>query len=126
MQNTAFNFRVNNSFTVTKNLTLQAFGYYRSPAKDYQFQSKEMYFINAGARYNFLKDKATLSLNFNDIFKTQKFGFDTEVPFKQSGSFSGDSRTVYLGFSYKFGGGKNAALKRKNRDDNETSGGGLF
>jgi hypothetical protein len=33
---------------------------------------------------------------------------------------------VYLGFSYNFGGGKNDALKRKSRDDNETQGGGLF
>jgi len=126
VQNTAFNFRVNNSFTVTEHLTLQAFGYYRSPSKDYQFNANEMYFVNAGARYTLLNDKATLSLNFNDIFKTQKFGFDTEVPSKQSGSFSGDTRTVFVGFSYKFGGGKNAALKRKNREDNESSGGGLF
>jgi hypothetical protein len=31
---------------------------------------------------------------------------------------------LYLGFNYRFGGGKNAALQRKQRDKNETQGGG--
>lgn len=126
VENTAFNFRLNQSFNATEDLTFQLFGYYRSPAKMLQFKAEEMYFINAGARYNFLDDKATISLNFNDIFNTQRFTFDADLPYRQRGSFKPESQTVFLGFSYKFGGGKNGALKRKNRDDNEKEGGGLF
>lgn len=126
VENTAFNFRLNQSFNATEDLTFQLFGYYRSPSRMLQFDAEEMYFINAGARYNLLDDKATISLNFNDIFNTQRFTFDADLPYRQRGSFKPESQTVFLGFSYKFGGGKNGALKRKNRDDNEKEGGGLF
>ena len=126
VENTAYNFRLNQTFNATKKLSFQLFGMYRSKAQLLQIEAQEMYFINAGARYNFLNDKATLSLNFNDIFDTQRFQFESELPYSQRGTFKPDSQTVYLGFSYNFGGGKNSALKRKNRDDNEAQGGGLF
>ena len=126
VKNTAYNFRLNQTFNATKKLSFQLFGMYRSKARLLQIEAQEMYFINAGARYNFLNDKATLSLNFNDIFDTQRFQFESELPYSQRGTFKPDSQTVYLGFSYNFGGGKNSALKRKNRDDNEAQGGGLF
>lgn len=126
VESTAFSVRLSQSFNVTKKLTLQAFGLYRSSTELLQINPEEFYFINAGARYNFLKDKATLSLNVNDIFETQKFRFTSEIPYKQTGRFHGDSQTVYLGFSYNFGGGKNKALERKQRDDNTSEGGGIF
>jgi hypothetical protein len=47
-------------------------------------------------------------------------------PIPQEGRFKNETQTVYLGFSYRFGRGKNAALKRKNRDSNEAQGGGIF
>ena len=126
VKNTSFNFRINNSFKATKDLTFQLFGYYRAPEKDLQFKSDPFYFVNTGARYNFLKDKATLSLNFTDILNSQSFTFNAERPTRQIGKFNPDSQTVFIGFSYRFGGGKSNALKRKNRDDNEKDGGGLF
>src|SRR5690606_1636673 len=67
VENTAYNFRLNQSFNVNKNLSLQLFGMYRSKAQMLQIEAQEMYFVNAGARYNILKNKGTLSLNFNDI-----------------------------------------------------------
>lgn len=122
----AYSFRLSQSFNVTKKLTLQLFGMYRSPTEMLQIEPEEFYFVNAGARYSFLKDKATLSLNFNDIFDTQEFKFTSDVPYEQRGHFKGDSQTVYLGLSYRFGGGKNRALDRKQRDDNTSNDGGLF
>lgn len=122
----AYSFRLSQSFNVTKKLTLQLFGMYRSPTEMLQIEPEEFYFVNAGARYSFLEDKATLSLNFNDIFDTQEFQFTSEVPYEQRGRFKGDTQTVYLGLSYRFGGGKNRALSRKQRDDNTNSNGGLF
>jgi outer membrane receptor protein involved in Fe transport len=126
VDNTAFSFRLNQSFTATEKLTFQLFGLYRSPSRMLQFEAKEMYFINAGARYNILDNKGTLSLNFNDIFNTQQFAFETDRPVAQEGRFKPESQTVFLGFSYRFGSGKNSALKRKNRDANEKQGGGIF
>ncbi|RKS53834.1 outer membrane receptor protein involved in Fe transport [Gillisia mitskevichiae] len=125
-ENTSFNFRINNSFKATEDLTFQLFGYYRAPGQDLQFKAKAFYFVNTGARYSFLDDKATLSLNFTDIFNTQKLKFTADEPYKQEGTLNPESQTVFIGFSYRFGGGKNKALRRKNRDDNEKDGGGLF
>ncbi len=51
---------------------------------------------------------------FNALFKHQNCQFNWE------------SRTAYLGFMYRFGGGKNKKRSRKNRDDNETQGGGFM
>lgn len=126
VETTGVNLRVSQSFEATKNLTFQLFALYRGPMEMMQIDAEEFYFFNAGARYNFLKDKATLSLNFNDIFETQKFRFTTDIPYRQTGVFHGDSQTVFVGFSYRFGGGKNKALQRKQRDDNTEQGGGIF
>ncbi len=127
VDNKAYTFRTNHNFKATESLTFSLFGFYRSKAHDLQLDMDDMYFMNLGARYSFLEDnKATLSLNFNDVFNTQEFKITGGRPFDQQGRFKGDSQTVYIGFSYRFGGGKNKAFKRKNRDDNEAGGGGIF
>ena len=124
MENTAWNFRMFNNFMVTKQLSLSLFGFYRGTNRNIQFEMDPMYFVNAGARYTFAKGKGTLSLNFNDIFNTMQFRFAGDKPFVQNGNFNWESDTIFMGLSYRFGSGKNRALKRKNRDDNTKEGGG--
>ncbi len=121
-----YSFRMNNSLKATKNLTFQVFGFYRGDQEGVQFNTKPFYFINTGARYNFLEGKGTASINFNDIFNTQRFRFDSDTPFPQSGRFQGETQTIYLGLSYRFGSGKNRKISRKRRDNNEKSGGGIL
>ena len=122
----AFNARLNQSFNITDDLTLQLFGYYRGPSEELQFKSDKMYFVNAGAKYNILDNKGTISLYFNDIFNTQEFTFHANLPDNQTGTFKPQSQNLYVGFSYRFGGGKNTALRRKSRDENEKNGGGIL
>lgn len=122
-ESTFYRFQANNSFKISNRLKLQLFGIYQGPAETLQFEIDDMYFVNMGARYSFWDDKASLSLNVNDIFKTQYQEFTTSLPTPQTGKLTNDSRNVYLGFSYRFGGGKNRALQRKQRDDNTASGG---
>ena len=124
VQNTAWNLRMNNSFTLTKDLTLQLFGFYRGQNRTIQFTAKPMYFINLGMRYNFAQNKGTFSLNFNDVFNTMRFAFDGERPFLQTGEFNWESQTIFAGISYRFGSDKFKASRRKNRDDNTKDGGG--
>ncbi|SDR66656.1 outer membrane beta-barrel protein [Gramella sp. MAR_2010_147] len=127
IDNKAYTFRTNHNLKATEALTFSLFGFYRSKSQDLQLDIKPMYFMNLGARYSFLEDnKATLSLNFNDVFDTQEFRVEDGRPFEQTGRFKGETQTVYLGFSYRFGGGKNKALKRKSRDNDESGGGGVF
>ena len=123
--NTAINFRMNHNFKATQKLTFQLFGKFSGKQKILQYELKSNYYVNAGARYNFAKGKGTFSLNFNDIFKTQRFAFESYRTIFQKGDLRRDSQTIYFGISYRFGGGKNKALKRKKRDTNEKRGGFL-
>jgi len=124
--NNSFNVRVSNSFTATKKLRFQLFAMYRGGGKDIQFERDPMWMINTGASYRVLKGKGTLTFRVNDIFEGMKFKFDSKVPYNQAGEFHWESRTAYLGFSYRFGSGKNKAKRRKHRDSRETQGGGGF
>ena len=121
-----YNFRMNNNFKATKDLTFQVFGFYRGEQEGVQFKTKPFYFINTGARYNFLEGNGTASINFNDIFNTMRFRFSGDTPYPQNGRFQGETQTIYLGLSYRFGSGKNRKVSRKRRDDNEKSGGGIL
>ncbi|MEO1485607.1 MAG: outer membrane beta-barrel family protein [Bacteroidota bacterium] len=127
VDNTAWNLRLNNSFTLSKKLTLQLFGFYRGQNQNIQFEMEPMYFLNFGARYNFAKGKGTFSANFNDVFNTMLSQFNGQRPYVQNGEFNWESQTLYLGVSYRFGSGKNRAKGRKRRDSNtKKSGGGIL
>tara|TARA_R110000868_G_scaffold134407_2_gene346371 strand:- start:2476 stop:2784 length:309 start_codon:yes stop_codon:yes gene_type:complete len=100
---------------------------YRGEEKGLQFTRKPMFLVNTGLRYSFLEDnRATFSFNYNDIFNTMNFKFEGDRPFPSVGEFNWESNTWNIAISYRFGGGKYRALQRKNRDDNEKSGGGGF
>jgi len=123
----SFNARMNSNFKATKNLRLLLFGFYRGAVDGIQFNRKEMYKIDAGARYSFLNNKATISIRSNDVFDTMKFAFEGDNPYPQNGEFKWESQSLFFGFNYMFGSGKNKALQRKKRDDNtKQGGGGLF
>lgn len=121
---TIFNARLNNSFKATKDLRFQLFGMYRGEDLNLQFLRKPMWRADIGASYSVLKGKGTVSARFSDMFKAMKFSFEGNLPYRQVGAFHWESQTVYLGFNYRFGGGKNKALQRKERDKNETKNNG--
>lgn len=124
--NNSLNFRISNSFTATKKLRFQLFAMYRGGGESIQFKVDPMWMINTGASLNVLKGKGTISLRINDIFEGMKFKYDSENPYPSSGEFNWESRTAYIGFMYRFGGGKNKAKSRKQRDNNEVQGSGGF
>lgn len=124
--NTFWRLQAHNTFKLSSRFRLQMLGMYMSRQKSLQFEVEEMYFVNLGARYNFWQDKASLSLNLNDMFNTRIQRLHAKVPQVQQGTFYWDSRTVYLGFSYRFGNNKSKALERKDRDTEDSGGGGMF
>ena len=126
VDNIVWNFRLYNSFKVSKRVNLTAFGFYRGANSNLQFNVKPMYFINIGSRVSFLDGKGSVSLNYNDILNTMKFGFDGSSPYIQEGEFNWESNTIYLGLTYRFGNTKYSAKSRKNRANNEKSGGGFM
>jgi outer membrane receptor protein involved in Fe transport len=135
--------KINNSFKLPKNLTLQLSGDYQSKivsspggrgsgggggmfgggmfggggSSTAQGYIRPNYGVDAAVRYEFLKDKkASLSLSMNDIFKTKKYDSHTE----QSGLFVQDSwrrrdaQMLRLNFNYRFGKFDASLFKRKN------------
>lgn len=119
-----FNSRINNNFKITKKLRMQWFGMYRGEDKSLQYTRKPMWKTDIGASYTVLNGNGTFSARFSDIFRTMNFQFEGSKPNPRVGEFNWESRSVYIGFNYKFGTGKNRALQRKQRDKNETQGGG--
>jgi len=124
IDNSSFNTRISNNFTATKKLRFQLSGFYSGPDLGLQFKRNQMWKIDAGASYTVLKGKGTLSARVSDIFDSMSFNFEGTKPYRQKGEFNWESQSIYLGFNYRFGGGKNKALQRKQRDDNEKKGGG--
>lgn len=121
-----YSIKTNHNFDLTKKLTFSVFGMYRGEQQGVQFTIEPMYFVNLGARYDLWDGDATVSLNYNDVFQTFDSNLRGEYPYVQIGEFSWESNTVYVGFSYRFGGNKYRAKSRKNRKDNIQSGGGMF
>jgi hypothetical protein len=115
-----------NNFSVSKSLSLTAFGFYRGKNQSIQFDVDPMYFVNLGMRYSFLDNKATFSFNYNDVFNTMKFSADANRPFKQKAQFNWESNTWNVSLNYRFGGGKYRAKARKQRDKDVKSDGGGF
>lgn len=127
VDNVIWNFRAFNNFRVSKKVTFTAFAMYRGKDTGLNFEVDPMYFVNLGARYSFLENnKATFSLNFNDVFGTQKIAVVSERPFLQTASFQPEFRTISASLSYRFGDGKYRAKSRKRRDNDEKSASGGF
>ncbi|RZN82176.1 MAG: TonB-dependent receptor [Winogradskyella sp.] len=127
VDNLVYNFRVFNNFKITKKLSVSAFGLYRGKETGLNFEVDPIYLVNLGMRYSFLQDnRATFSLNFNNVFDTQEISVLSERPFRQQVNFEGEFKTIFAGLSYRFGGGKYRAKSRKRRDNDEKSGGGFL
>ncbi|WP_317173114.1 outer membrane beta-barrel family protein [Flavobacterium soyangense] len=122
----SFNTRISNTFKASKNLKFQLSGMYSGRDLGLQFLRQPMWKIDLGSSLTVLKGNGTITARFSDIFNTMHFAFETSKPKNQVGQFNWESQSAYIGFNYRFGAGKNKALQRKERDKNETHGGGGF
>jgi Outer membrane protein beta-barrel family/CarboxypepD_reg-like domain/TonB-dependent Receptor Plug Domain len=121
-----YNGRMNHTFKVNKTFTVTYFAMYRGPVDDLQFNSEDMWRMDLGVRKDLFKGKGSISVRMNDIFNTMRARFNGENPDLVFGQFRWESRMLNVNFNYRFGAGKNRALQRKNRDKNETQGGGFM
>ncbi|GAL69797.1 outer membrane beta-barrel family protein [Jejuia pallidilutea] len=127
VDNLVWNLRLFNNFKATKKLSFSLFTMYRGEEKGVQFIRKPMFMLNTGMRYSFLEEqRATFSFNYSDILNTMQFEFEGDTPFPSVGQFNWESNTWNIALSYRFGGGKYRALRRKQRDDNTKEGSGGF
>lgn len=143
--------KLNNTFKLPKNFTLQVSGEYQSKtilppggsggggggrggmfggggmfgqSSSAQGYSKANYFVDAGLKYEFLKNKqASLSLNVNDIFRTRRQNIISESPdFTQEVFRRRDPQVLRLNFSWRFGKFDANLFKRKNLKNQDNGG----
>jgi len=103
-----------------KKFSLQFSGMYRSPITVPQGTIDAMYWADISIKKTILKDRGSVSLRLSDIFNTRAFNINiSDYNFTQEMQYKGNSRVLYLSFTYKFGKPfKNSkAKKRKQRRD---------
>lgn len=143
--------KINNSFKLPKNFTVQLSGDYQSKrisapggtsggggrggyggggmfgggGSASQGFIRPNYGVDAAVRYEFLKNKvASIGLSVNDIFRTRKFDSHTESPFfVQDVVRLRDAQIFRLNFNYRFG--KFDANLFKRRSNRGEDGGGM-
>ena len=126
IDNGVFNARLNNNFKITNQLRASLFGFYRGDAKGINGDMLAMYKMDMGLRYSFWENSANVSLRFNDVFNNMRARFVGDAPYRQTGTFTWESQSLYVGFQYMFGTQKNRALQRKYRENNEVQKSGGF
>lgn len=136
--------KINNSFKITKKLSFQLSGSYQSKtilppggsgsgggrggfggmfgqSTSAQGYVRPIYYVDAAIRYNFLKDnRASLSVNMNDIFRTNVSDVHSESPYFIQDVFRRrDPQVVRINFSWRFGKFDASLFKRKNNKNND-------
>ncbi len=124
IKNTLFSARVSNSFKASTKLRFQLTSSYRGRSEGVQFKVKPYFVVNTSARLSVLNDHGAITLRATDIFDGYQLDFTSTNPFPQTGKFTLEYSSIYLGFNYSFGKGKNRERNRKYRENNETQGSG--
>jgi hypothetical protein len=74
----------------------------------------EMYSADIGLKKDVLDGNGTITVRLSDVFKTQKYNMTTYgTNFVSLSERSRDSRTLFIGFSYRF----NDYKKQQRRED---------
>ncbi len=100
----SYNGNLTANLSYIKNLSIQIRGEYRGAEVQPQGKRNAIYNIDAGAKYDFLAGKASLSFNVRDVFNTRKYSF-TNVGTYAATSFERrqNGTTGNLTLSYRFG-----------------------
>lgn len=142
--------KINNSFKLSKQLSLQLSGNYQSKtilppggsggggrggygggmfgqSTSAQGYVRPVYSADIAVRYSFLKDnRASLSVNMNDIFRTRVSDTHSESPFFIQDVFRRrDPQVLRINFSWRFGKFDQSLFKRKNNKNQDDQSGGM-
>jgi len=130
--------KINNTFKLPKNFSIQLSGEYNSktvlppggsgsrgfgggmmmfgPASSAQGYVRSNYFVDMGLRFEFLKNRAaSISLNMNDVLRTRRSYVHSESPYFIQDVFRRrDPQMLRLNFNWRFGKFDPNLFKRKN------------
>ena len=114
------------SFKVTNKLRLSLLAKHYGLVKSIQTRTEARQKVDLGARYTFLKNKASASIKVTDIFDSMDQRFNVYDPYTQNGKSTLDSQSIYFGFTYNFGSSKIKKRNRKAHEKQEVNDGGVF
>lgn len=105
-----------NQFTLTKGWSVELFGRYRSDNIDGQFKGLHWGQLNMGAQKKVFHNKASLKVNFLDVFRTRiNAGKISSLKGGSSDYLNlSDSRAIVIAFTYNFS--KGAKSQQLNKD----------
>lgn len=100
----AFNTFISARFRPTNKLTLSSTFYYFTGSYQSQLRSFPRSYLNLTTRYSLIPNRASLTFSINDLFYKnnyrEQFGFEQSVIESYNRS---DTRSVQMGFAYRFG-----------------------
>ena len=120
-ENTAFFIRLNQKITLPSKIDLQINSNYRGPNRNAQTESQGVFSMNLAASKDILKEKASISLNFSDVFNSSISRRNTNLPgfLDQYSEFQWREPQVRVSFVYRFN-----QKKKEIRENREDIGGG--
>ncbi|WP_409150250.1 outer membrane beta-barrel protein [Sphingobacterium sp. BS-2] len=115
----------NNIFKLPKKWSFEINGQYNSPQTDGVLRQKGFGFVSAGLMKNVWKDKVSLKLAVNDIFKSMTYQTESYAGgVRMNQNFNLDSRTFIFSATIKLGKELNGRQKKKdNEEQNRVRGG---
>lgn len=116
-ENTAFSIRLNQKITLPSKIDLQINSNYRGASQNAISQSNGIFTMNIAASKDFFNEKASLSLNVNDVFNGRRRESTTIIPdfSEQYSEFQWRERQIRLSFVYRFN--QKKKKERRNRGD---------
>ncbi|MBC7848766.1 MAG: TonB-dependent receptor [Chitinophagaceae bacterium] len=114
-------FNLSNQIKLSKTISAEVSGFYRTPGVDGVFKIQGFGMVNAGISQQIMKGKGSVRLSIRDAFYTQKIDGSSkfsniDATFQQSR----ESRVVSANFTYRFSKGKaNNARKRASSASDE-------
>lgn len=112
------NYSINsvNNFVIIHGFTGEISGFYQSPSLFGIYRSKAVSSISVGIQKKTKDEKNTFSLNFSDVFKTNKMRFSADVPelnIHNSGNIDFEARVLRFTFSHNFGSKKVKSARQR-------------
>lgn len=112
--------RFSAKIALSKKSDFQANFFYRGPSEDNVFIRKGIFSANAAYSMDLLKDKATLSLNIQDIFNSRfREMYADYGEFNSYSKFQWRKRQFMLNFTYRFNQKKNRQRPERNGGDED-------
>jgi outer membrane receptor protein involved in Fe transport len=103
-ENTAFFIRLNQKITLPAKIDLQINTNYRGPRQNVQTKSKGVFSMNLAASKDLFNERASLSLNFSDVFNSSISQRTTNLPgfLEQYSEFQWREPQIRVSFVYRF------------------------